>query len=88
MNDLKPTPTTGSEPDVATAEVRGYRSSVSPALETAAGWAWRIIVVAIVLIGVGWVAYKLSLLFIAVMVALLIAVVLEPVTSWLCKRWN
>lgn len=88
MKDLKPTPTTGSEPDVSTAEVRGYRSSVSPALETAAGWAWRIIVVAIVLIGVGWVAYKLSLLFIAVMVALLIAVVLEPVTSWLCKRWN
>ncbi|OFS75315.1 hypothetical protein HMPREF3167_03965 [Trueperella sp. HMSC08B05] len=88
MEDFQPQHAPDFEPDEVTVKAHEYRSPVPPALETAAGWAWRIIVLAILLIGVGWVTFKLSLLFIALMVALLIAVVLEPASAYLRKRWN
>ena len=65
-----------------------YRSPVPPALRTAAGWAWRIIVVAIVAIAIGWFLVQFSTIFIALMIALLLAVILEPVSAKLQNKWG
>lgn len=67
---------------------RDDRSPVPPALETAAGWSWRIIVITALVLGIGWVAIKLSIIIVSLMVALLIAVILEPMTSKLRNRWG
>ncbi|QOQ38678.1 AI-2E family transporter [Trueperella pecoris] len=71
-----------------TTNVVEHRSPVPAALETTAGWAWRIIVITIMVVGMGWVAFRFSLILVALMIALLIAVVLEPMTSALKNRWN
>ncbi|SPT75143.1 pheromone autoinducer 2 transporter [Arcanobacterium haemolyticum] len=55
-------------------------------LITAAAWAWRLIVVTIVLAGIGWLSFQFYTLIISVMVALLLAVILEPLASGLSKH--
>ncbi|VEI14082.1 AI-2E family transporter [Trueperella bialowiezensis] len=64
------------------------RSPVPQSLATAAGWSWRIIVISIVAIAIGWVAIKFSTILIALLVALLLAVILEPLSAKLRTRWN
>ncbi|WP_216395355.1 AI-2E family transporter [Arcanobacterium phocae] len=60
--------------------------SVPQPLVTAAAWSWRLIVVAVVLAALGWLGLHFYTIIISTMVALLLAVILEPVSSGLTKR--
>lgn len=55
-------------------------------LQTAGAWSWRIIAIVVVLTGIAWVGLQISQILISLFIALLIAVVIEPMTSWLRKR--
>lgn len=59
---------------------------VPPALKTAAAWSWRLIVLVVAIAGIGWVALRFSTILISVMVALLLAVVLEPLSAKLRNK--
>ncbi|QRV01504.1 AI-2E family transporter [Arcanobacterium phocisimile] len=54
-------------------------------LMTAAAWSWRLIVVGLALTALGWLSLTFYTLVISVMVAFLLAVVLEPLVSMLRK---
>lgn len=62
--------------------------AVPAGLKTAAGWAWRIIVVAVVVLAFGRFALYFSTILISLMVSVLIAVILEPASSFLRNRWH
>lgn len=59
---------------------------VPPTLKTAAAWSWRLIVLAVAIGVIGWITLKFSTILIAVMVALLLAVVLEPFSAMLRNK--
>lgn len=70
-------------------EQRGrYSSPVPPALRTAAGWSWRIIIISVLAIAIGWFLIQFSTIIIALMIALLLAVILEPLSAQLQNRWG
>ncbi|MHB1064893.1 MAG: AI-2E family transporter [Georgenia sp.] len=55
-------------------------------LRAAAAWSWRALVVAAVAVGVGYLAITLKTIVVAFLAAILLAVLLEPVTSWMRRR--
>ncbi|MDY5588683.1 MAG: AI-2E family transporter [Arcanobacterium sp.] len=61
-------------------------SFVPRPLATMAGWAWRIIAVALAAALAGWVLLKFSLLLISLLVALLLTVIVEPLNSALKRK--
>ncbi|SHN45730.1 AI-2E family transporter [Cryptosporangium aurantiacum] len=60
--------------------------SVPVALRVAAAWAWRLVIVAAVLYGLAHIISMLRFVVIPLMVALLLAALLEPAAGWLRKR--
>lgn len=74
--------------EIADAITSPGEDRVPPALHTAGSWAWRIIAVIAATAIVGFVVIKFSMIIIALMVSLLLAVILEPLSSWLKNRWN
>lgn len=61
---------------------------VPDALKTAGSWSWRLIAVAVALAGIGWLALRVTEILIALFVALLLAVVIEPFTAKLRHKLN
>ncbi|MDP9801686.1 putative PurR-regulated permease PerM [Arcanobacterium wilhelmae] len=57
-------------------------------LERSAAWSWRLIVTTVALLAAGWAMLQLSSIVVALMVSLLLAVILEPVASFLRNRWH
>lgn len=60
--------------------------SVNPVLDRLAGYGWRLIVLAVVLVGVLWVVAQLWVVILALVVALYITKVLELPYRWLRER--
>ncbi|WP_170324003.1 AI-2E family transporter [Cryptosporangium phraense] len=60
--------------------------SVPVALRVGAAWAWRLVIVAVVLYGLFWMISLLRVVVIPIVVALLLAALLEPAAGWLRKR--
>lgn len=87
MSDINSSPTNGTE-TVHCLTTKPGDDRVPPALKTAGAWSWRLIAVVIAVAGIGWVALRFTEIIIAMLVALLLAVVIEPMTSKLRNRWN
>lgn len=62
------------------------RENVAWSLRVAAAWSWRVIVVAGALAIAGWAFSYLTMVFIPVLVALLFAVLLDPVNRFLQRK--
>ncbi|XCB30245.1 hypothetical protein RQN30_02045 [Arcanobacterium hippocoleae] len=63
-------------------------SGLPQPLRTAGAWSWRVIVIAVALSGLVWISGQFSTIIIALMVALLIAVVAEPVAAKMRNAWG
>jgi predicted PurR-regulated permease PerM len=59
---------------------------VPPLLVDAAGWSWRLLVVAGLAYGLVWLLGRLSLLVLAFIAALLLTALMSPIASWLRGR--
>ncbi|GAA4155182.1 AI-2E family transporter [Actinomadura keratinilytica] len=59
---------------------------VPPPLVTAAGYGWRLLVLAAVGYGLVWICTKLTIVVLPIIVALLLCALLHPVTAWLARR--
>ncbi|WP_124053808.1 AI-2E family transporter [Arcanobacterium ihumii] len=59
---------------------------VTAEVRTAAAWSWRILVVGAAVAATGWILLTFSTLIISLLVSLLLAVIAEPVSTWLKKR--
>ena len=81
--------TTGLDPARPQADGRRYGADpVVPAgLQIAASWAWRVILIVVVLYGVVWLMRYLSEVTVALAVAVLLAAMLSPVSKRL-QRWG
>lgn len=55
-------------------------------LRVGAAVSWRLIVIAIAAAGIAWVAIRLYIVVMPVAVALLLAVLIEPIVGWLVRR--
>lgn len=86
MDNKTPVTVSASSSSPNDAGVR--QSSIPQGLVTSASWAWRIIVIAILAVAIAWVALRFSTILVALMVALLLAVILEPISAKLQNRWN
>lgn len=67
---------------------RDAAGAVPWSLRVAAALSWRAIVVAAAAAGVIWGAMRLSVIVMPVAIALLLAVLLEPLVGWLSSRWR
>jgi predicted PurR-regulated permease PerM len=77
----------GSMPVYAPGDIRRPVAwSVPLGVRTASEWAWRIIVIAVAILGGLWLLGHFSEITIPVAVALLLAALLHPVTEWLDRR--
>lgn len=65
---------------------RDAARSVPWPLRLSAALSWRLIVVAIAAVGIAWAASKIWTLIISVAIALLLAVLLEPLVRWLTVK--
>ncbi|MDC4232603.1 AI-2E family transporter [Actinomyces sp. B33] len=65
---------------------RDATTAVPWSLRVAAALSWRAIVVAVAAAGIIWAAMHLSIIIMPVAIALLLAVLLEPLVSWLVNR--
>ncbi|GLZ11422.1 UPF0118 membrane protein [Actinomadura sp. NBRC 104425] len=59
---------------------------VPPSLVTAAGFGWRLLVLAAVGYGLVWICTRLTIVVLPIIVALLLCALLHPVTAWLGRR--
>lgn len=69
-------------------EERDAARAVPWTLRVAAALSWRIIVIAVAAAGLVWIAARLSVIVMPVAIALLLAVLLEPLVGWLTDRLN
>jgi putative heme transporter len=76
----------GAVPSIS-AELPEHDQAVPRGIRVAGAWAWRAIVIAIVLYGLGWLARYLSEVLIPVAVAILLAALLSPVANRL-RIWR
>jgi predicted PurR-regulated permease PerM len=72
---------------VATTTTPEFDRAVPTGLQVAADWAWRVIVVAALIFGIGWLTRYLSEVVIPVAVAILLAALLSPVAHRL-RAWG
>ncbi|MBM7825256.1 putative PurR-regulated permease PerM [Arcanobacterium pluranimalium] len=61
-------------------------SRVTAEVRTAAAWSWRILVIGAAVYAASWMFITFSTLLISLLVSLLMAVIAEPVSSWLKKK--
>ncbi len=61
---------------------------VPPSLVLAAAWGWRLLIIGLVVAGIIWLGTKFLMVVISLLAALLLAVILEPLMSFLCNRWK
>jgi putative heme transporter len=92
-NDHLAAPMTEPEPPaettIATADTAARSAAVPRGLEIAAAWAWRVILVVILLGGIAWLVRYLSEVFIPIAVAILLTALMVPVADALKKgRWG
>lgn len=59
---------------------------VPASLRGAAAWSWRLIVIAAAALAVGWVIAEFRIVVVPFVIALLLAVLLDPVAAWLRRR--
>ncbi|PTL60486.1 AI-2E family transporter [Paraconexibacter algicola] len=78
----EPTPPEGAAGDGAIAA----RPAVPPRLDVAAAWAWRLLVLAAAVVALGWVAFRLQVVTLPLVVALLVTSALWPLTAALRRR--
>ncbi|MEE6295786.1 AI-2E family transporter [Georgenia wangjunii] len=71
--------TRGARP--ARTEAPGLDGAVPPAVRAAAGWSWRLIVIAAACVIVGYVVVTFKTVVVAFLVAILLAVLLEPIST-------
>lgn len=62
------------------------RPHVPPVLRVGGAWAWRAIVIAVAVVGIGYAVSPLSTMVISLLVALILAVLLEPLASFLRRK--
>lgn len=62
------------------------RPYVPAVLRVGGAWAWRAIAIAIAVVGIGYVIRPLSTMIVALLVSLILAVLLEPLASFLRRR--
>ena len=90
-NDQLAAPMTEPEPPaettIATADTAARSAAVPRGLEIAAAWAWRVILVVILLGGIAWLVRYLSEVFIPIAVAILLTALMVPVADAL-KKWG
>jgi putative heme transporter len=92
-NDHLAAPMTEPEPPaettMTTAGAAARSAAVPRGLEIAAAWAWRVILVVILLWGVAWLVRYLSEVFIPIAVAILLTALMVPATDALRKgKWG
>ncbi|QDB78350.1 AI-2E family transporter [Georgenia wutianyii] len=80
-------------PQAPTAPVRPARATEEPAqyavpypVRAAAAWAWRFLAIAAAVALVGYVVVVFKTVVVAFVIAILLAVLLDPVSAWLRKR--
>jgi putative heme transporter len=73
--------------EVAMTSSPEFDRAVPRGLQVAASWAWRLIVIAIVLYGLGWLTRYLSEVVVPLAVAILLAAMLTPLTNRL-RKWG
>jgi putative heme transporter len=90
-NDHLPAPMTEPEPlaetTIATSDTATGSAAVPRGLEIAAAWAWRVILVVVLLWGITWLARYLSEVVIPVAVAILLTALMLPVANRL-RKWG
>ena len=90
-NDQLAAPMTEPEPPaettIAPADTAARSAAVPRGLEIAAAWAWRVILVVILLGGIAWLVRYLSEVFIPIAVAILLTALMVPVADAL-KKWG
>lgn len=64
------------------------RSAVAPALVTSSAWGWRFLIVLASAAVFLWLALKFSVIIISILIALLIAVVVQPFVGFLRDTWH
>ena len=69
------------------AQIPDHEHAVPRPIRVAAAWAWRAIIIALVLYGLGWTARYLSEVVIPVAVAILLTALLAPVANRL-RKWR
>jgi predicted PurR-regulated permease PerM len=73
--------------EVATTTSREFDEAVPRGLQIAASWSWRVLVVAAMIYGLGWITRYLSEVIVPVAVAILLTAMLAPLTNRL-SRWG
>ncbi|MDD9207229.1 AI-2E family transporter [Georgenia sp. 10Sc9-8] len=68
------------------AQRRGPEGPVPPSVRAAAEWAWRLLVLAAVVVVVSYVVITFKMVVVAFIIAILLAVLLEPIASFLRRR--
>ena len=66
----------------------GQRSAVAPALVTSSSWGWRFLIVLASAAVLLWMALKFSVIIISILIALLLAVVVQPLVGFLRDKWH
>jgi len=60
--------------------------SVEPIVRKAAAWAWRLLVIVAAIVALLWVAKRLEIVVVPVLVALMLTALLVPAVDWLDRR--
>lgn len=83
---MEPSPE-GPHPDPVTIDARAARAVTDAdlpfALRVSAAWAWRVAVILVVAWAIAWALAQMSFLVIPVLIAALLAGLLNPVVGWL-----
>jgi putative heme transporter len=74
-------------PSVALATTSQFDSIVPRGIQVAAAWSWRLIAIAAMVYGLGWIARYLSEVLVPVAVAILVTALLQPVANRL-RKWR
>ncbi len=88
--DSAPARAAPAEPEmqpVATATASQSDATVPRGVQVAAAWSWRVIVIAVMILGVGWIARYLSEVLVPIAVAILLTALLQPVANRL-RIWR
>ena|GEM_PF-322882 len=76
-----------AEQPVSVATTPKSDAAVPPGIQVAAAWSWRVIAIAILLYGLGWIARYLSEVLVPIAVAILVTALLQPVANRL-RIWK